>query len=270
MQLTVVYDGWVDVGGGNDESDPSSANATIVINDDRTSADFALLSDTTVNQQAPLAGSTTQATYNLRVTSIYNFQSAYNATNIALGCSVVSYTNTSGVTSTPSGLACGFDSALSTTTKGVNFKTNSVPINGNPSGFINQPLYVGPATGYGIASNGSAPAPAARWWVTGGGTALACIFLLGLPGRRRHWQSLLGAFAVAILGFSMTGCGVTVASGSQHDYYSGLTGSGTGGGSLAPNGNVPAGTYTVLVTATTTTNTTLTHTLPVQVIVGNN
>jgi trimeric autotransporter adhesin len=31
---------------------------------------------------------------------------------------------------------------------------------------------------------------------------------------------------------------------------------------------VPAGTYTVVVTATATTNTTLIHTLPVEVLVG--
>jgi hypothetical protein len=95
---------------------------------------------------------------------------------------------------------------------------------------------------------------------------LACIFLLGLPARRRKWQSLLGVCVLAMVGFGMTGCGATVASGPGQSYYNSLTG-GSGGSQLTGTA-VTAGTYTVLVTATTTTNTTLVHTLPVQVLVG--
>lgn len=273
VQLTVIYDGWIS-GDGLIESDPSSANQTINIIDDRTSADFSLQSDTTINQQQPLTSTTTpattQAAYNLRLTSIYNFQSAYSNTAINLSCSVVGYLSSTGVHSTPSGLACGFNSALSATTASVTFAGNSTS-----SGFIPQTLYVGAAGGYSIANNTAPAQPASRWWVAAGGTTLACIFLLGVPSRRRNWQSLLGACIVAVFGFSMTGCGVTVASGPEQQYYkqlnsgtSGSSGSSGSGGNGASGPTVPAGIYTVLVTATTTTNTTLVHTLPVEVQVG--
>jgi hypothetical protein len=107
--------------------------------------------------------------------------------------------------------------------------------------------------------------------MAGGGATLACIFLLGLPARRRKWQTLLGACVMVIVSFGMSGCGVNVASGPGQQYYGGLNGGASGGAAGSPLGTgtpVPAGTYTVLVTATTTTNTTLTHTLPVQVLVG--
>ena len=70
-----------------------------------------------------------------------------------------------------------------------------------------------------------------------------------------------------IVSFGMTGCGASVASGPNQDYYNTLT----GGGGTPNAGSTPvtSGTYTVLVTATTTTNTTLVHTLPIQVLVGS-
>jgi len=128
-------------------------------------------------------------------------------------------------------------------------------------------LIVGPAGGYSIASNTAPVQPATRWWVATGGTTLACIFLLGLPARRRKWQSLLGVCVLAMVGFGMTGCGASVANGPQQSYYDQLNG-GSAGSQVGPPPYVTAGTYTVLVTATTTTNSTLVHTLPVQVLVG--
>jgi hypothetical protein len=162
-----------------------------------------------------------------------------------------------GVHSTPAGLTCGFGS-LSTSTTTATLGS---------SGFATTTLVVGAASGYSIASNTVPAQPASRWWIAGGGTTLACIFLLGLPTRRRKWQTMLGACAMLIVSFGMSGCGVNVASGPNKQYYSGLNG-GSSGTPLTPNLPVPAGTYTVLVTATTTTNTTLTHTLPIQVQVG--
>jgi peptidoglycan/LPS O-acetylase OafA/YrhL len=148
---------------------------------------------------------------------------------------------------------------LATTTTSVKFSTSN-------TGFIAQPLYVRAATNYAIAGSNTAPAqPATRWWIAGGGTTLACIFLLGLPARRRKWQSLLGACVMVIVSFGMSGCGATVASGPNQQYYGSLNG---GSPQVGVATAVPAGTYTVLVTATTTTNTTLVHTLPVQVLVG--
>jgi hypothetical protein len=261
VQFTVLYDGWI--AGTFQQVNPSSADQIATIVDDRTSADFSLQSDTTVNQPAPLLASTgvTQASYNLRLTSIYNFVSAYSTTPINLSCSIVGYTLAGVRSAVPAGLACGFNSALSAPTTSVQFSTNN-------TGFITQPLYIGAATNYAIVGSNTAPAqPATRWWIAGGGTTLACIFLLGLPARRRKWQSLLGACLLVMVGFGMTGCGASVASGPQQSYYNNLTG-GSGSGQTTPNTPVTPGTYTVLVTATTTTNTKLIHTLPVQVLVG--
>lgn len=259
VQFNVIYSGYeftvfffnvVQVAG-------SGAVETVTINDDRTSADFSLQSDTTVNQAAPLKSPVVQASYNLRLTSLYNFNSAPSPA-ITLSCSVVGY-SLAGVRSTvPAGLACGFGSLATTTT------TATI----GSSGYATKTLVVGAASGYGIASNTAPVQPATRWWIASGGTTLACIFLLGLPARRRKWQSLLGACVLAIVGFGMTGCGATVASGPQQDYYNNLKGGSAG--SQVTGTAVTAGTYTVRVTATTTinTNTTLVHTLPVQVLVG--
>ena len=75
---------------------------------------------------------------------------------------------------------------------------------------------------------------------------------------------------LVIVGFGISGCGASVATGPNQSYYDNLNnGSGSGcGGQTSPATLVPAGTYTVLVTATATTNTTLVHTLPVEVLVG--
>jgi hypothetical protein len=266
VQFTVVYDGWYSSGGlfgGSTQSNPSSASQIVTIVDDRTSADFSLQSDTTVNQSAPLLAptNTTPATYNLRLTSLYNFvTSVYSATPINLSCSITGYSLAGVPSAVPAGLACGFDSGLSSTTTSVKFSTSN-------TGFITLPLYVGSANGYVIASNTAPAQPATRWWIAGGGTTLACIFLLGLPARRRKWQSLLGACVMVIVSFGMSGCAANLASTSQQSNGA-INGGTSGTPATSPATAVPAGTYTVLVTATTTTNTTLTHNLPVQVLVG--
>ncbi len=258
VQFTVLYDGWIT--SPTIQSNPSSANQIVNIIDDRTSADFSLQSDTTVNQAAPLLAPGAIATYNLRLTSIYNMVSAYGTTPINLSCSVVGFTLGGVRIAVPAGLACGFNNTLTSTTTSVQFSTNN-------TGFISQSLYVGAASGYTIASNTAPAQPATRWWIAGGGTTLACIFLLGLPARRRKWQSLLGVCVMVIVSFGMSGCGATVAPGPGQQYYSSLNG-GNSGGQTNPATVIPPGTYTVLVTATATTNTTLVHTLPVQVLVG--
>lgn len=258
VQFNVIYSGYAyEYGLDFFQVDASSSVKTITISDDRTNADFSLQSDTTVNQSAPLKSPTTQASYNLRLTSLYNFISAYSATPINLTCSVVGY-SLGGVRSTaPAGLTCGFGT-LGTTTTAATI---------GASGFATQTLVVGAATGYSIASNTVPAQPATRWWMATGGTTLACIFLLGLPTRRRKWQSLLGVCVLAIVGFGITGCGASVANGPDQSYYNKING-GSGGSQAGGPPFVTAGTYTVLVTATTTTNTKIVHTLPVQVLVG--
>ena len=277
VQFTVVYDGWYGTTQScfffictttSVQSNPSSANQIVNIVDDRTSADFSLQTDTTVNQPAPLVASTgnTEATYNLRLTSIYNFVSAYSTTPINLSCSITGYSLGGVRSAVPAGLACGFNSLLSSSTTSVQFSTSN-------TGFISQQLFVGAGNGYAIGSNTVPAQPATRWWIASGGTTLACIFLLGLPARRRKWQSLLGACVLMVVGFGISGCGASVASGPNQSYYDNLnngsgSGNGSGNGQTSPATVVPAGTYTVVVTATATTNTTLIHTLPVEVLVG--
>jgi hypothetical protein len=260
VQLNVIYSGysyqillnWFEV-------DASSAVQTINISDDRTNADFSLQADTVVNQGSPLVSTgATQASYKLRLTSLFNFNSAYASTPVNLSCSVVGYSK-GGVRSTPAGLTCGFNNALTATTASVTLG----------SGYASQMLYVGAASGSYVASNTAPAAPASRWWIATGGTTLACIFLLGLPARRRKWQSLLGACVLVIAGFGMTGCGVTAMSGPDQQTYKSLNGGVSGSQGTTPTGTaILPGTYTVLVTATAGANTTITHTLPVQVLVG--
>jgi hypothetical protein len=258
VQIDVIYSGYYFLTTGIAQDGASSSFQTITISDDRTSADFSLQSDITVNQAARLVSPITQATYNLRLTSLYNFNSAYASTPIKLTCSVIGY-SLAGIRSTvPAGLTCGFGSLATTT---VNATIGA-------AGYTTQTLVVGADATHSIASNVVPAQPAGRWWIAGGGTTLACIFLLGLPARRRKWQSLLGACVLAMVSFGISGCGATVAPGPNQQYYNNLTGAGG-----TPNGTGPAvtaGTYTVLVTASTTTNTTLVHTLPVQVLVGTN
>jgi trimeric autotransporter adhesin len=262
VELNVIYTGYtINVFFfGIEQIAGSSAVQTITINDDRTSADFSLQTSTTVNQTAPLKSPVAQATYNLRLTSLYNFNSPpFSTTPIALTCKVVGYTLARASHAVPAGMTCGFGS-LSTTTTNVTLGT---------SGFATSTLVVGAASGFSIASNATPAQPNTRWWVAGGGTTLACIFLLGLPARRRKWQSLLGACVLVIVGFGMTGCGASVAAGPNQSYYDGLNG-GSAGSQAGGGTPVTGGTYTVLVTATTTTNGSapLIHTLPVQVLVG--
>ncbi len=262
--FTVLYSGWSFTYGADfyQVSASSGVSPTLTISDDRTNADFSLQADTVVNQGSQLVSTgATQASYNLRLTSLYNFQSAYGSKAINLSCSVVGY-SVGGVrpaTLPTADLKCGFNSALTTTTA-------SVTLGG--TGYANQTMYVGAAPTFGIASNTAPAAPASRWWMATGGTTLACIFLLGLPARRRKWQSLLAACVLAIVGFGMTGCGTSWTSGSTQQGQNSLNNSGSTSSQGTGGTPVPAGTYTVLVTATTIANTTITHTLPVQVLVG--
>ena len=87
-------------------------------------------------------------------------------------------------------------------------------------------------------------------WYAAGGASLACIFLLGIPARRRRWLAMLGIlFFFVVIAGGVSGCG-----GS-----SGSSGVGTG------NPGTTAGTYTITVTGTSGTITeTGTVTLTVQ------
>lgn len=128
-----------------------------------------------------------------------------------------------------------------------------------------------PAAGVTVAgATAMPPARSGRFWMAGGGAALACVFLFGMPDRRRKWQSLLGSMVLVVVAFGLTGCGATVsttdpgyrtiAAGTRHANAS---------GTLTP------GIYTVVVTGSANvlangqdnTTVSIAHTIPLKIVV---
>jgi hypothetical protein len=68
------------------------------------------------------------------------------------------------------------------------------------------------------------------FWPSASGTALALVFLFGIPARRRNWRTMLGMalLLIAICG-AVTGCGGTTSSTTPQGLYS-ITVTGTSGG----------------------------------------
>ena len=95
--------------------------------------------------------------------------------------------------------------------------------------------------------------PGGRWYTTGG-AALACLLLLGIPARRRRWQTIVGMLGFLLL--FLTG-GVLACGGG------GSSGGGGGGGGTNIPGTTP-GVYAVTVTCTSG-STVATGTLTVNV-----
>jgi hypothetical protein len=147
----------------------------------------------------------------------------------------------------------GFNAAVSlacTAPTGMSCTLNpaSVTVNGNTT-----------AT---LTINASAPASSVKsarrmeWLAASSGAALAGVFLLGLPARRRRWRSMLSLVCLAMLAAGI-GCG------------------GGGGSSSTPPPTTPppvtgatptpAGAYTIVVTGTQ--GSMLTHAIAVTVIV---
>jgi hypothetical protein len=247
VQFTVQYDGWEEYLFGFDpifQSPPASTNLSVTIIDNRTSADFSLQSNITTNQQNPLTAASPSASYQLLLTSIYNFQSAYASTPINLTCSIPNNP----------GLQCSFSAG-------------SVTLGG--SGFATSTLTVGPGAGNSIARTTVHESATPPWWVAGGTATLACVFLFGIPDRRRRWQSMLGALVLVLISSGLSGCASKTANEMGLSGLANGTASGTNGSVTPSVVQVPAGVYTVLVTATTTTNTNIVHNLPVSVVVTN-
>jgi hypothetical protein len=80
--------------------------------------------------------------------------------------------------------------------------------------------------------NGSGHLP---WYAAGSGATLACVFLIGLP-RRRRWGALL-AVVLSAVAFTAVGCG------------SGSSSSGSSSSTTPTVTNAATGTYNVTVTA---------------------
>jgi hypothetical protein len=155
--------------------------------------------------------------------------------------SINGFNDSVGLTCTaPSGLTCSLNPA-------------SLTVNGNTTATLTINAST-PASAVRAAGSSAQPM---RWLAASGGLTLACVFLLGIPARRRKWQSFLSLTILAVLAAGI-GCG------------------GGGGGSSTSNpappspptsGSTPtaAGTYTVLVTGTQ--GTVISHAIPVTVIV---
>ena len=86
--------------------------------------------------------------------------------------------------------------------------------------------------------------------IAGGGMALAALWMIALPRRRRLWTPLLAFALLAALGFS-AGCG-----------------NNAGGARLAPNPGTSTGSFPVVVTATISSgSTTITHSTNLTLVV---
>ena len=120
------------------------------------------------------------------------------------------------------GLACAAPSGLT-----CSLNPASVTVNGNTTATLTI-----------NASTSGSSAQRMRWFAASGGATLACVFLLGIPARRRKWRSFLSLIVLAVFAAGI-GCG-----------------GGGGGGSSTSNpapptpptsGSTPtaAGTYTV-------------------------
>lgn len=183
------------------------------------------LSDFSMVVQSPAVTVTSGAsgTATLSFGSINGFNAA-----VALTCT------------TPGGLTCSLNPA-------------SVTVNGSTTATLTINASI-------PASSSQAPVTSARsmgWLAASGGAAMAGVFLLGLPARRRKWRAMLGLACVVILA-SGIGCG-------------GGGGSSTSTPTPTPtptSGNTPTpiGTYTVVITGTNS-GSAIAHAIPVTVIV---
>ncbi len=131
---------------------------------------------------------------------------------------------------------------------------------------------------------------------SGGGIALGCLFLIGVPARRRKWRTMVGmllVFAVLSFGaFGVIGCGGGSGSSTGGGFGGGGgSGSGSGGGTtvtstsnggsstsngpnvtvpvkvtITGNGTVAPGSYQVVVTGTAS-STSQVHTVTITTVV---
>ena len=225
----------------------SAKELTITILDEGNLPDFALQSNINYGILSPSA---TSASFTLQMTSINNFAAQ-------------GYTLT--FTSTlPAGITCSFGNKTQKFSTSANTLTNTVTCAG--------------AAGYTVASAAPVQKPSNRFWIASGSAAFACVFLLGIPARRKGWQSMLGAvlFVVLALGASagLTACGGN--SMSAKDVAGAAEAKATSDAQAAAGKTLAKGNYQVLVTVsspfatglnTTTTSTTQIHTIPLTISV---
>ena len=169
------------------------------------------LSDFSMIAQTPVitVASGSSVTDTLNFSAVNGFNSA-----VALTCSA------------PAAITCSLNPA-------------SVTVNGTPA--------MSALTIKAASATASLHPPSGPGWLwASGGAAFAGVFLLGLPQRRRRWQSLLGLMVIAVLTVGI-GCG---GGGSGSSSGSGSGSTPGGGGNSGNNGNTAAGSYTIVVTGT--------------------
>ncbi len=218
---------------------PSSAAYTINVYDQNSTPDFAMQSNLTYQT---ISSRNRAAKFTLQFTSMNHLS--------ALGIPIaLTYTAPSGITCSGAPAAPNFGNKLYAT---VNYTCKA-------------------ATGVKIGQLATPGSPRGLWMAEGG-AALACVFLFGLPGRRRRWQTLMGSMALFVIAFGVMGCGAAMNATSAQQISDSLG----GGGASAQAATVLApGTYTVLVTGTAAVytrsqpNTTVNvvHNIPLKVVV---
>ncbi len=223
---------------GDANHTPSTVAYTINVYDEQSTPDFQLRSDLTYGT----ATGSAKASYSLEVDALKGFDTLKQRVALTF--------------TTPANITCS--------------TTNQNPLP-NPVSQLTVTCGAGP--GVTVAAVQPAPLiPGHRGllWASEGGAALACLFLFGLPARRRSWQSLLGAVLLIAASVGISGCGTTLASGLGKSSSQSLS-----QGAPGANATLAKGTYTVIVTGTATVlsptlpNTTMTvvHTLPLKLVV---
>lgn len=218
---------------------PSSSTYTVNVYTQSSTPDFAMQSDTTYHV---IAKGSRNAKFTLQFTSMNNLA--------GLGIPItLTYTGPSSITCSGSPAAPKFGKSIYAT---VTYTCK-------------------PASGVKIGQASVPPAPTGRFWMAGGGIAVACIFLFGMPGERRRWHSVLGSMMLFVVAFGITGCGAALSS------EAGLQGSNSlsSGGGTADATTLAPGSYTVIVTGTAAVlansqpNTTVdvVHNLPLTIVV---
>lgn len=225
----------------------STKELTISILSEGTLPDFGLVSNT---NYGTLSATSTSAAFTLTLNSVNNF--AALGYNISFSAAV------------PAGISCTFGGTPLKFTSTATYLTNTVTCTG--------------AAGYTVAHVDPAQAPLQRFWIASGGAAFACVFLLGIPARRKNWKGMLGAIVLVVLGLgaagSLTACGGNSMAASARSSLDGSSDAKTG--TAVATKTLAAGNYQVLITVksnfasglnTTHTATTQTHTIPLEITV---
>jgi hypothetical protein len=218
---------------GDATDSPSSTTSRVNVFDELGGPDFSIQANQTYQTMTP---SSPHSTFGVQFTSLNRFG--------ALGYKVVlSY-------QTPANITCSANPGA--------------PSFGNIYSYLT--VTCTPTAGTTVAQV-TAPRNPRLLWVAGGGTALACVLLVGIPARRRSWQSLIAGMALLVVAFGLNGCGATVSNGPYKNYYDSINHA--GGSALAK------GTYTVVVIGSSTVlsntqpgvTTNLVHNVPLKIVV---